>query len=221
MMNAYLRPTMYPRPRTAAPVFTFNRILALSASAAPHFVQVVERVSPHRPNVEMMKSYNPPMSPLMSNVFAPLPPLSPLTRTCVVAVASGNGYFPCCSFTKYFLNGIRNRIPRIPPKSDEKNTLVKFTVSSGYLSWSMNRAGRVNMAPATIAPEHDPIDWIITFSPSEFFLLSPLDSPTAMMAIGMAASNTCPTLRPRYAAAAEKMMVMMIPMDTDHGVTSG
>ena len=33
-----------------------------------------------------------------------------------------------------FLNGIRNRMPRIPPRRDEKNTLVKFTVSSGYLS---------------------------------------------------------------------------------------
>ena len=161
------------------------------------------------------------MSPLTRRVLAPFPPLSPLTSTCVVAVASGNGYFPCCSFTKYFLNGMRKSMPRIPPRSDEKNTFVKLTVSSGYLSWRMNNAGRVKMAPATIAPEHDPIDCIITFSPSAFFLPNALESPTAMMAIGMAASNTCPTLSPRYAAAAENMTVMMIPMVTDHGVTSG
>ena len=85
----------------------------------------------------------------------------------------------------------------------------------------MNNAGSVNMAPATIAPEQEPMDWIITFSPSAFLRFRPLDSPTAMMAIGMAASNTCPTFRPRYAAAAENMMVMIIPRVTDHGVTSG
>ena len=101
------------------------------------------------------------------------------------------------SFTKYFLNGIRNRMPSMPPRSEEKNTWVKFTASSGYLACRMYRAGRVNMAPATIAPEHDPIDCIITFSPREFFLPSALLRPTASIAIGMAASNTCPTFSPR------------------------
>ena len=48
-----------------------------------------------------------------------------------------------------------------------------------------------------MAPEHDPIDWIMTFSPREFFLPNALERPTAMMAIGMAASNTCPTFSPR------------------------
>ena len=85
----------------------------------------------------------------------------------------------------------------------------------------MKRAGSVNIAPATIAPEHEPMDWIITFSPREFLRPSALESPTAMMAIGMAASKTWPTLSPRYAAAAEKMTVIMIPSVTDHGVTSG
>ena len=46
------------------------------------------------------------------------------------------------------------------------------------------------MAPATITPEQAPIDWIITFSPSAFFRLAAPDTPTAIMAIGMAASNT-------------------------------
>ena len=134
MMKAYLSPTIYPSPSTAAPVFTLRRTFALSAIAAPHGRIFVVRVSPQSPNVDTMKSYRPPMSPLIRRVFAPLPPPSPLTSTWVVAVASGNGYFPCCSFTKYFLKGIRKRIPRIPPRSDEKNTFVKFTVSSGYLS---------------------------------------------------------------------------------------
>ena len=85
----------------------------------------------------------------------------------------------------------------------------------------MNKAGRVKIAPATIAPEHEPIDCTITFSPRAFLRPRALDSPTAMIAIGIAASNTCPTLRPRYAAAAEKMTVMISPRVTDHGVTSG
>ena len=46
------------------------------------------------------------------------------------------------------------------------------------------------MAPATITPEQAPIDWIITFSPNAFFRLAAPDTPTAIMAIGMAASNT-------------------------------
>ena len=58
-------------------------------------------------------------------------------------------------------------------------------------------AGRVNITPATTAPEQAPILCMITFSPRDFDLLAAADSPTAMMAIGMAASNTCPTLSPR------------------------
>ena len=85
----------------------------------------------------------------------------------------------------------------------------------------MNSAGSVNIAPATIAPEHDPMDCIITFSPNAFLRFRPLDSPTAMIAIGIAASNTWPTFSPRYAAAAENMMVIIIPRVTDHAVTSG
>ena len=47
------------------------------------------------------------------------------------------------------------------------------------------------MAPATITPELAPMDWMMTFSPSAFLRLAAPDTPTAMMAIGMAASNTC------------------------------
>jgi hypothetical protein len=79
----------------------------------------------------------------------------------------------------------------------------------------------VNIAPATITPELDPMDWMITFWPSAFLILKTAESPTARMAMGMAASNTCPILRPEYAAAAEKMTAMRRPQMTDQGVTSG
>ena len=58
-------------------------------------------------------------------------------------------------------------------------------------------AGKVKMAPATTAPEQAPIDWIMTFSPRAFLRLAAADTPTAMMAMGIAASNTWPTFRPR------------------------
>ena len=56
MMNAYLSPTIYPNPRTAAPVLTLSMSFALSATAAPHGSIFVVRVSPQRPNVDTMKS---------------------------------------------------------------------------------------------------------------------------------------------------------------------
>ena len=71
------------------------------------------------------------------------------------------------------------------------------------------------MAPATTTPEQAPMLWIMTFcaSPS-FFLRTPV-TPTAMMAIGIAASKTWPTLRPRYAAAAENNTVIKSPIVTE------
>jgi len=157
-----------------------------------------------------MKSYSPPTRPLRRSVFALLPPASPLTSTSVVAVASGKGYFPCISFTKYLLKGMRKRIPRTPPSSEDRNIFQKFTsIPNIYM------AGRVNIAPATTAPEHPPIDWMMTFWLSPSFLPRAPVSPTAIMAMGIAASNTCPTFRPRYAAAAEKIITIMIPTVTE------
>ncbi len=57
--------------------------------------------------------------------------------------------------------------------------------------------GSVKMAPATTTPDAAPIDWIITFCCSEFFLPSQLLRPIARIVIGIAASNTCPIFRPR------------------------
>ena len=48
----------------------------------------------------------------------------------------------------------------------------------------------MKIAPATITPELAPIDCIITFSPRAFFLFDMNDNPTAIIAIGIAASNT-------------------------------
>ena len=87
---------------------------------------VVLTVSAQVPKVLTRKSYRPPIKPLTSRVPAPLPP-SPLTRIWVVAVASGKGYLPCISFTKYFLKGIRNNIPSTPPNKDDRNIWVKLT----------------------------------------------------------------------------------------------
>ena len=58
-------------------------------------------------------------------------------------------------------------------------------------------AGSVKMAPATTLPEQAPIDWMMTFSPKALERLAAVLTPTAMMAIGMAASKTCPTFSPR------------------------
>ena len=116
---------------------------------------------------------------------------------------------------------MRNKIPNIPPSSELMNTSIKFTVSSGYLACKMYKAGKVKIAPATITPEQAPMDWIITFSPNAFFRLAAPDSPTAIMAIGMAASNTWPTFKPKNAAAAEKITAMTMPHETDHALTSG
>ena len=41
-----------------------------------------------------------------------MPFFCPEIRICVVAVASGKGYFPCISETKYLRNGIKNNIPK-------------------------------------------------------------------------------------------------------------
>src|SRR5690554_2944631 len=74
----------------------------------------------HRRNEEKQKSKRPPMSPLVIRSRALLPPFSPVINISVVAVASGKGSLPCISFTKYLRKGIRNNIPRKPPRRDEK-----------------------------------------------------------------------------------------------------
>ena len=85
----------------------------------------------------------------------------------------------------------------------------------------MKSAGRVKMAPATTRPEAAPIDWMMTFSRMVLFLLNSGETPTAMMAMGMAASNTWPIFSPRKAAAAEKTTAMIRPRTTERTVTSG
>ena len=69
------------------------------------------------------------------------------------------------------------------------------------------------------------MDWTMTFSSIELFL-RPIaaaipEKPTARIAMGIAVSNTWAILRPRYAAAAEKIAVNISPRSTDLSVTSG
>ena len=109
----------------------------------------------------------------------------------------------------------------IPPSSDDRKMLMNGAAISGYLACKIYIAGRVKMAPATTAPEQAPIDCMMTFSPSPCLRRAAVDTPTAMMAIGIAASNTCPTFSPRYAAAAENSTAISIPHVTDHAFTSG
>ena len=61
------------------------------------------------------KSYTPARAVASSSSRACDPPRSPVTRTSVMAVASGNGSSPCISRTKYRRNGMRNSTPRQPP----------------------------------------------------------------------------------------------------------
>ena len=65
-------------------------------------------------------------------LFSPLP--SPLTSTWVVAVASGKGYLPCMSLTKYLRKGMKKSMPNMPPKSELRNISKKLTAMSGYLA---------------------------------------------------------------------------------------
>ena len=108
----------------------------------------------------------------------------------MVAVASGNGYLPCISLTKYFRKGIRNKIPNAPPRNDARKTFAKSTEILGYLACNIYNAGRVKIAPATTFPEHAPMLCIMTFSPNAPLRFAAPDIPTAIMAMGMAASNT-------------------------------
>ena len=85
----------------------------------------------------------------------------------------------------------------------------------------MNSAGRVKIEPATTRPEAAPIDWMMTFSRMVERRLSVTPMPTARMAIGIAASKTWPTLKPRNAAAAENTTAMSRPSTTARGVNSG
>ena len=70
IMEAYFKPTIYPRPITAAPVFTLNTNFALSASISPKPTTRVVKFSFHQPNVVTMKSYKPPTTPARSKGIA-------------------------------------------------------------------------------------------------------------------------------------------------------
>ncbi len=85
----------------------------------------------------------------------------------------------------------------------------------------MKSAGRVKIEPATTRPEAAPIDCMMTFSSSVERRGSTTPMPTAMIAMGIAASNTCPALRPRNAAAAENSADIARPSQSERAVNSG
>ncbi len=91
-----------------------------------------------------------------------------------------------------------------------------FTRSTG--SPRTNSPGSVKIEPATISPEAAPIDCTMTFSRIVDLRGSATPIPTARIAIGIAASKTWPTFRPRNAAAAEKTIAMIRPSVTERGV---
>ncbi len=135
--------------------------------------------------------------PAKSKGFACPDSLWPDMSTCVEAVASGKGYLPCISLTKYLRKGIMNNSPKKPPNALDRKTFMKSTEISGYLACRIYNAGKVKMEPATIIPEQAPMLCMITFSPKEFFRWVAPATPTAMIVIGIAASNTCPTFNPK------------------------
>ena len=78
-------------------------------------------------------------------------------------------------------------------ESDYKTRYAGFNPNSAesyIILVAVGLKGPAGMVSATITPLLAPIDWMMTFSPKAFFRLNPLDNPTAMIAIGMAASNT-------------------------------
>ena len=104
-----------------------DQILMIPEDYYEEDVEIEYIVSAHAPKVATTKSYSPPIRPASTRVFALLPPLSPLTSTCVVAVASGNGYLPCISCTKYLRNGMRKSMPSAPPSRELRNICQKLT----------------------------------------------------------------------------------------------
>ena len=77
------------------------------------------------------------------------------------------------------------------------------------------------MAPATTAPDVPPMLVMITFSSSVDRRAYTRARPMAKIEIGIAASITCPTLRPEYAEATVKITHSSTPHSTDRQVVSG
>ena len=63
MIAAYFKPTIYPNPNTAAPVFILKTSFAFSAIVSPKPIQRLVKFSFHQPKVATMKSYKPPIIP--------------------------------------------------------------------------------------------------------------------------------------------------------------
>ncbi len=93
---------------------------------------------------------------------------------------------------------MKNRMPSTPPSSELRKNLQEVDSDFGVFRLEDVEGGKGEDGAATITPEQAPMLWIIMFCPRALFPFHSMPlRPTAMMAMGMAASNTWPTLRPR------------------------
>ena len=74
-------------------------------------------ISRQRPKVRTQRSKKNATDALQMRIFAWAPAPSPVTRISVVAIASGNGSFPCSLTMRNWRSGMRKKTPRQPPKN--------------------------------------------------------------------------------------------------------
>lgn len=156
-----------------------------------HPVSILEEnTSCHAPKVETAKSYKPPISPDMSKGFAWLP-LSLLSSTCVVAVVKRE--FAMLISYEVLPEGMVSGILSIMPNSAPINILQEVHRNFGVLclqykySWHGKYGTRYHYATRGPCLYHHIFQQALYAS-----TVSPCcDS------CGIAASNTCPTLRPK------------------------
>ena len=120
MIAEYFNPTIYPNPNTIAEIFSFATSLNLSESISPNENIRVVMTSDHVPNALKIKSNKPPIKPEVITLLPGLPLFSRNKNFCCRS-CFGKRKFPVISFTKYFLKGIRNKMPRNPPSNDARN----------------------------------------------------------------------------------------------------
>ena len=91
-----------------------------------------------------------------------------------------------------------NRTPRTPPQI-AMNVIIRNEGVATELSSAahMNRAGRVNIAPAASDSPAEPMVCTMLFSRMEFFLRISLIIPIEITAAGIEAETVIPTRRPR------------------------
>ena len=138
-----------------------------------------------------------------------------LTRTSDAAILSGNASFPCSSTIRYFLRGITNKTPKIPPR------IVIVTICNNVISpFHITIAGNVN----TIPPAKDsPIPAIpaTIFDSKILFRPKAYSRAVPSIDVGIIAAIVIPTFNAKYTFAAAKTAANMHPTTMDAIVNSG